>query len=75
MHAEEVERYEEMQQAMKSVAMLDTELDFTERSMLITAYKHIIGERRRAWRILKMRLGKMEEDELHGEGEAKTKSA
>ncbi|KAL5575235.1 hypothetical protein UlMin_018245, partial [Ulmus minor] len=50
--AEQAERYEEMVDAMKKVAMLDVELTVEERNLLSVGYKNVIGARRASWRIL-----------------------
>ncbi|XP_061362040.1 14-3-3-like protein C [Gastrolobium bilobum] len=50
--AEQAERYEEMVDAMKSVAKLNVELTVEERNLLSVGYKNIVGARRASWRIL-----------------------
>jgi 14-3-3 protein epsilon len=50
--AEQAERYEEMVQYMKKVAMLDQELTVEERNLVSVAYKNVIGARRASWRIV-----------------------
>mmetsp|Transcript_3882 Transcript_3882/g.13767 ORF Transcript_3882/g.13767 Transcript_3882/m.13767 type:complete len:248 (-) Transcript_3882:357-1100(-) len=50
--AEQAERYDEMVEAMKQVAMLDVELTVEERNLLSVGYKNVIGARRASWRIL-----------------------
>jgi len=50
--AEQAERYDEMVDAMKKVARLNTELSVEERNLLSVAYKNVIGARRAAWRII-----------------------
>lgn len=50
--AEQAERYDEMVDAMKKVAHLDSELSVEERNLLSVAYKNVIGARRAAWRII-----------------------
>jgi 14-3-3 protein epsilon len=50
--AEQAERYDEMVEAMKSVAKLGTELTVEERNLLSVAYKNVIGARRASWRII-----------------------
>jgi len=50
--AEQAERYDEMVDAMKKVAALNTELSVEERNLLSVAYKNVIGARRAAWRII-----------------------
>lgn len=50
--AEQAERYDEMVEAMKTVAGLDVELTVEERNLLSVAYKNVIGARRASWRII-----------------------
>jgi len=50
--AEQAERYDEMVEAMKSVASMDVELTVEERNLLSVAYKNVIGARRASWRII-----------------------
>jgi len=50
--SEQAERYDEMAEAMKKVALLNTELTVEERNLLSVAYKNVIGARRAAWRII-----------------------
>jgi 14-3-3 protein epsilon len=50
--AEQAERYDEMVEAMKKVARLNTELTVEERNLLSVAYKNVIGARRASWRII-----------------------
>jgi len=50
--AEQAERYDEMVDAMKKVAILDVELTVEERNLLSVAYKNVIGARRASWRII-----------------------
>ncbi|KAL1509928.1 hypothetical protein ABEB36_004592 [Hypothenemus hampei] len=50
--AEQAERYDEMMEALKKVAMLDMELTVQERNLLSIAYKNVIGARRASWRII-----------------------
>jgi len=50
--AEQAERYDEMVDAMKKVAALNSELSVEERNLLSVAYKNVIGARRAAWRII-----------------------
>ncbi|XP_020097624.1 14-3-3-like protein D isoform X2 [Ananas comosus] len=52
--AEQAERYEEMVDAMKSVAKLDVELTVEERNLLSVGYKNVVGARRASWRILSL---------------------
>ncbi len=44
--AEQAERYEEMVEAMRSIAKLGVELTSDERSLLSVAYKNVVGARR-----------------------------
>jgi len=50
--AEQAERYDEMVEAMKKVALLDVELTVEERNLLSVAYKNVVGARRASWRIV-----------------------
>ncbi|XP_074286120.1 14-3-3-like protein D [Silene latifolia] len=50
--AEQAERYDEMVQAMTSLAKLDVELTVEERNLLSVGYKNVVGARRASWRIL-----------------------
>eukprot|EP00178_Gracilaria_changii_P015163 TRINITY_DN4248_c0_g1_i1.p1 TRINITY_DN4248_c0_g1~~TRINITY_DN4248_c0_g1_i1.p1 ORF type:complete len:250 (+),score=57.65 TRINITY_DN4248_c0_g1_i1:64-813(+) len=50
--AEQAERYDEMVEAMKKVAVLDVEFSVEERNLLSVAYKNVIGARRASWRII-----------------------
>jgi len=50
--AEQAERYDEMVEAMKTVAKLKVELTVEERNLLSVAYKNVIGARRASWRII-----------------------
>jgi 14-3-3 protein epsilon len=50
--AEQAERYDEMVEAMKNVASLNSELSVEERNLLSVAYKNVIGARRASWRII-----------------------
>ncbi|KAK8934051.1 14-3-3 protein 9 [Platanthera zijinensis] len=50
--AEQAERYDEMVDAMKKVAKLDSGLTIEERNLLSVGYKNVIGTRRASWRIL-----------------------
>ena len=47
--AEQAERYEEMVEAMRSIAKLGVELTPDERSLLSVAYKNVVGARRARW--------------------------
>ncbi|KAL9252713.1 14-3-3-like protein [Drosera capensis] len=50
--SEQAERYDEMVESMKKVAMLDLELSVEERNLLSVGYKNVIGARRASWRIM-----------------------
>ncbi|KAG6399923.1 hypothetical protein SASPL_141408 [Salvia splendens] len=50
--AEQAERYDEMVESMKNVALLDIELSVDERNLLSVGYKNVIGSRRASWRIM-----------------------
>ncbi|NP_001312306.1 14-3-3-like protein [Nicotiana tabacum] len=50
--AEQAERYDEMVEAMKTVAKMDVELTVEERNLVSVGYKNVIGARRASWRIL-----------------------
>ncbi|VEL29796.1 unnamed protein product, partial [Protopolystoma xenopodis] len=50
--AEQVERYDEMVEAMKQVVKLGNELSVEERNLLSVAYKNVIGARRSSWRVI-----------------------
>ncbi|KAH9413703.1 hypothetical protein DERP_009407 [Dermatophagoides pteronyssinus] len=65
--AEQAERYDEMVNAMKNVAMVDGDLTVEERNLLSVAYKNVIGARRASWRI----LSSIEQKEEKNSGESK----
>lgn len=44
--AQQVDRYGDMANSMKSVAEIATELSYEERNLLSAAYKNVVGERR-----------------------------
>jgi len=50
--AEQAERYEEMVDAMKTIAKVGVGLTQEERNLLSVAYKNVIGARRASWRIV-----------------------
>jgi len=50
--AEQAERYDEMAEAMKCVAMLNKGLSIEERNLLSVAYKNVVGARRASLRII-----------------------
>ena len=49
---EQTERFEDMLNYMKQVAMMDTQLSVDDRNLLSVAYKNTVGSRRTAWRAL-----------------------
>lgn len=66
--AEQVERYEDMAEAMKKVTgLLDKDganhLSDEERNLLSVAYKNVVGTRRASWRILDTLAGKNSEQD------------
>jgi len=50
--AEQAERFDEMVEAMKKVALLNVELTVEERNLLSVGYKNVIGSRRASWRVI-----------------------
>merc|ERR1712167_540970 len=50
--AEQAERYDEMAEHMKAVAMSNQEMSVEERNLISVAYKNAVGSRRAAWRII-----------------------
>jgi len=50
--AEQAERYDEMVEAMKTIAVMGVGLSQEERNLLSVAYKNVIGARRASWRIV-----------------------
>jgi len=50
--AEQAERYDEMSQNMKKVALMNDELSVEERNLLSVAYKNVVGSRRASLRII-----------------------
>eukprot|EP00613_Pedinella_sp_CCMP2098_P031708 CAMPEP_0171726884 /NCGR_PEP_ID=MMETSP0991-20121206/25958_1 /TAXON_ID=483369 /ORGANISM="non described non described, Strain CCMP2098" /LENGTH=248 /DNA_ID=CAMNT_0012320505 /DNA_START=80 /DNA_END=826 /DNA_ORIENTATION=- len=50
--AEQAERFDEMVEYMKAVALSPQELSVEERNLLSVAFKSIIGSRRASWRVL-----------------------
>jgi len=50
--AEEAQRYDDMVQYMRRVALLDVETTAEERNLLSVAYKNTVGPRRASWRIV-----------------------
>jgi len=49
---EQAERYDEMAEHMKVVAMCNQELSVEERNLISVAYKNAVGSRRASWRII-----------------------
>jgi len=49
---EQAERYDEMAEHMKAVAMFNQELSVEERNLISVAYKNAVGSRRASWRII-----------------------
>ncbi|KAI3689246.1 hypothetical protein L2E82_47199 [Cichorium intybus] len=70
--AEQAERYDEMVEAMKSIAKLDVELTLEERNLLSVGYKNVIGSRRASWRILSS-IEHKEESKGHDQNAKKIK--
>ena len=61
--AEQAERYDDMVEAMKIVAMnADVDLNNEERNLLSVAYKNVVGARRSAWRIISSLQAKAEKE-------------
>jgi len=50
--AEQAERYDEMKECMKDVAVMKKDLNVEDRNLLSVAYKNVIGARRASWRII-----------------------
>jgi 14-3-3 protein epsilon len=50
--AEQAERYDEMAEHMKAVAMSNQEMSVEERNLISVAYKNAVGSRRASWRII-----------------------
>jgi len=50
--AEQAERYDEMAEAMKKIAQMNSELSVEERNLLSVAYKNVVGSRRASLRII-----------------------
>lgn len=50
--AEQAERYDEMAEHMRAVALFDQELDTEERNLLAVSFKQAVGQRRSSWRIV-----------------------
>jgi 14-3-3 protein epsilon len=48
----QAERFDEMVEHMKAVALAPQELSVEERNLLSVAYKNVIGSRRASWRVL-----------------------
>jgi 14-3-3 protein epsilon len=62
--AEQAERFDEMVDHMKAVAVLSVELSIEERNLLSVAYKNVIGSRRASWRVISSIEAKGEGDKL-----------
>lgn len=62
--AEQAERFDEMVDHMKAVAVLQFELNVEERNLLSVAYKNVIGSRRASWRVISSIEAKGESDKL-----------
>jgi 14-3-3 protein epsilon len=69
--AEQAERYDEMADAMKRVARLNTELSVEERNLLSVAYKNVVGSRRASLRII---ASIVQKEESRGKEEKKEKA-
>jgi len=50
--AEQAERYDEMAEHMKAVAMSNQEMSVEERNLISVAYKNAVDSRRASWRII-----------------------
>jgi len=50
--AEQAERYEDMEAAIKKVTETGAELTNEERNLLSVAYKNVVGARRSSWRVI-----------------------
>lgn len=50
--AEEAERYDDMVESVRKLAMLGVQLTVEERNLLSVAYKNVVGARRASWRVL-----------------------
>jgi len=62
--AEQAERFDEMVDHMKAVAVLQYELSVEERNLLSVAYKNVIGSRRASWRVISSIEQKGDADKL-----------
>jgi len=65
--AEQAERYEDMVEFMRRVAIVPQELSLDERNLLSVAYKNSVGARRQAWRAIHTYMQKMASDHAMGE--------
>lgn len=63
--AEQAERFDEMVDHMKAVAVLQYELSVEERNLLSVAYKNVIGSRRASWRVISSIEQKGDADKLN----------
>lgn len=71
--AEQAERYDEMVEAMKTVAKMDVELTVEERNLVSVGYKNVIGARRASWRILSS-IEQKEESKGHDQNVTRIKT-
>eukprot|EP00752_Nemacystus_decipiens_P008474 g7571.t1 len=71
--AEQAERFDEMVENMKAVAVRPEELSMEERNLLSVAYKNVIGSRRASWRVISSIEQKGEPDKLKLIGDYKAK--
>lgn len=62
--AEQAERFDEMVDYMKEVAVKPQELSVEERNLLSVAYKNVIGSRRASWRVVSSIEQKGQDDRL-----------
>jgi 14-3-3 protein epsilon len=62
--SEEAQRYDDMVQYMRKIAMMNVETTAEERNLLSVAYKNVIGTRRTAWRIIHS-VSQKEENKVH----------
>lgn len=65
--AEQAERYDEMVEEMKKIAMGGVGLSAEERNLLSVAYKNVIGARRASWRIISSLENKDKQNEASNE--------
>jgi len=62
--AEQAERFDEMVDYMKKVAIMPKELSVEERNLLSVAYKNVIGSRRASWRVISSIETKSDQDKV-----------